>query len=67
MIEPTETESKEELDGFCDALISILAEARETPELFTNAPVTLPVKRLDDVKAARDLYLVWKQSSSRTI
>ena len=67
LIEPTETESKEELDGFCDALISILAEARETPELLTNAPVTLPVKRLDDVKAARDLDLVWKQSSSRTI
>ncbi len=54
MIEPTETESLETLDGFCDAMIRIAEEARETPELVKSAPLTAPVKRLDDVKAARE-------------
>lgn len=59
LIEPTETETKAELDAFVDALIAIRAEALADPELLKTAPHTLPVKRLDDVKAARDLDLAW--------
>lgn len=57
LIEPTETESRQEIDGFVAAMASILEEARQTPALVTTAPHTLPVKRLDDVKAARELDL----------
>lgn len=59
LIEPTETESKEVLDAFADAMIAILDEAKADPATLKNAPYTLPVKRLDDVKAARELNLVW--------
>jgi len=55
LIEPTETESIEELEGFVEAMASILKEAQETPDVVKNAPYTQPVKRLDDVKAAREL------------
>lgn len=61
LIEPTETEAKEVLDAFADTLIKILAEAKTNPELLKNAPHTLPVRRLDDVKAARELDLVFKE------
>ena len=57
LIEPTETESLEEMDGFVDALISIADEARQAPEQVTTAPHSLPVKRLDEVKAAKELDL----------
>jgi glycine dehydrogenase subunit 2 len=57
LIEPTETECKAELDDFVDAMRHILAEAQQQPELLKQAPHTLPVQRLDDVKAARDLDL----------
>jgi len=60
LIEPTETESKEALDGFVDAMAKIRHEAQTTPEVLKGAPHTLPVKRLDDVKAARELDLAWK-------
>jgi len=60
LIEPTETEAKEMLDGFIDALSQIREEAKTNPELVTGAPHTLPVKRLDDVRAARQLDLCWK-------
>lgn len=60
LIEPTETESPDELDGFADALVKILEEARTEPELVKGAPHTLPVRRLDDVRAARELNLVWR-------
>ena len=59
LIEPTETESKAELDAFVDALIAIREEARTTPEVVLGAPYELPVRRLDDVKAARELDLAW--------
>lgn len=62
LIEPTETESKEELDGFIDAMKKILAEARSQPELLKAAPYSTPVRRLDDVKAARELDLTWQAS-----
>jgi glycine dehydrogenase subunit 2 len=57
LIEPTETESKEELDAFVAAMKEIRAEAHSNPQLLKDAPHTLPVKRLDDVKAARELDL----------
>jgi glycine dehydrogenase subunit 2 len=54
MIEPTETETKETLDEFCEAMLAIAREAAESPELLKEAPHTRPVKRLDEVRAARD-------------
>ncbi len=59
LIEPTETEDKQTLDDFVQALREILEEAHTQPDLVKNAPHTLPVKRLDDVKAAKDLNIVW--------
>ncbi len=61
MIEPTETESKETLDAFCDAMIAIAREARENPEQVKNAPVTTPVCRLDEVLAAGKPDVCWKK------
>jgi glycine dehydrogenase subunit 2 len=60
LIEPTETESKEILDAFADTLIKIMEEAKTNPELLQTAPHTLPVRRLDEVKAARELDLTYK-------
>jgi len=57
MIEPTETESKQTLDAFADALIEIAREARENPEILKTAPHRTPVGRLDEVKAAKELVL----------
>ena len=57
MIEPTETESKQTLDAFAKAMQAIAKEAREQPELLQNAPHSTPVRRCDEVKAARDLVL----------
>lgn len=59
LIEPTETESKQDLDAFVTAMAAILDEAKKNPELLTRAPHSMPVRRLDEVKAARDLDLVW--------
>jgi glycine dehydrogenase subunit 2 len=53
MVEPTETETKESLDAYAEAIEQILAEAEEDPEIARNAPYTTPVRRLDEVKAAR--------------
>ena len=61
LIEPTETETKEEIDGFVSAMASILEEARTNPEIVTSAPHSMPVKRLDDVKAARELDLALRR------
>ena len=57
MIEPTETESKQTLDAFAEAMIKIAEEAHTTPELLKEAPHDTPVSRLDEVKAARELVL----------
>jgi len=54
MIEPTETETRESLDRFADAVDSILAEAEEDPEIARHAPYTTPVRRLDEVAATRN-------------
>ena len=60
MIEPTETESKETLDEFAAALKRIAEEARTVPELLHEAPHTAPFRRMDEVRAARDLILRWQ-------
>ncbi|MCB5246686.1 MAG: aminomethyl-transferring glycine dehydrogenase subunit GcvPB [Candidatus Cloacimonetes bacterium] len=55
MIEPTETESKESLDAFAAAMLEIAQECRENPELLHEAPLTTPVRRVDDVRAVKVL------------
>jgi glycine dehydrogenase subunit 2 len=59
MVEPTETESKESLEAFADALHRAAEEARENPHLLHEAPVTAPVRRLDEARAARQLKTRW--------
>ena len=59
MIEPTETESKETLDAFCEAMIQIAREAETDPRVIHDAPVTTPVRRLDQTRAARQPDLRW--------
>ena len=53
MAEPTETETKEELDRFCDAMLQIAGEAESDPEFVRNAPYTTPIRRLDEARASR--------------
>jgi glycine dehydrogenase subunit 2 len=62
LIEPTETESKQTLDAFVDAMKEVLEEARTHPQRIKSAPHSTPVRRLDDVKAARELDLRWKRA-----
>ena len=57
MIEPTESESKQTLDAFADAMLKIAEEAHTNPELLKEAPHTTPIGRLDEVKAAKELVL----------
>jgi glycine dehydrogenase subunit 2 len=54
MIEPTETETRERLDGFVEAMRRIAREAVDEPELLRTAPHTRPVQRLDEVRAAKE-------------
>lgn len=60
LIEPTETEAREALDGFVDAMVAVLREAQTDAPHVKGAPYTMPVRRLDDVRAAKQLDLVWK-------
>ena len=64
MIEPTETETRETLDKFCEAMIAIAREAAESPDTVKHAPSLTPFSRLDEVKAARELNLRWTQKKS---
>jgi glycine dehydrogenase subunit 2 len=59
LIEPTESEARETLDGFIDAMIKIQQEAETETDMVKGAPYTQPVRRLDDVKAAKELDLTW--------
>jgi glycine dehydrogenase subunit 2 len=61
LIEPTETESKQEIDAFIEAMIAIEKEAEEDAARVKGAPYTLPVRRLDDVRAAKQLDLTYQQ------
>src|ERR1700726_5357953 len=63
LIEPTETEGKDVLDAFVTAMTQIQEEAEQEPERVTSAPHTMPVRRLDDVRAARQLDLTWKPTA----
>jgi len=57
MIEPTETESKQTLDAFADVMVKIAQEAKENPQLLHDAPHVAPTRRLDEVRAAKQLVL----------
>jgi len=63
LIEPAETESKETLDAFVASMKEILQEIESQPDMVKGAPHTLSVRKLDDVKAARELDLAWKPSA----
>ncbi len=63
LIEPTETETKEELDHFCDAMAVIRREMEREPEKLRSAPHTMPVRRLDDVRAVKQPDLAWKPAA----
>lgn len=60
MIEPTETESKQTLDGFVEAMKQIAKEAKETPDLVKTAPHTTPITRIDEVFAAKKMILTYR-------
>ncbi|MEE9912237.1 MAG: aminomethyl-transferring glycine dehydrogenase subunit GcvPB [Deltaproteobacteria bacterium] len=62
MIEPTETESKETLDAFCDAMMTIAREAKDNPGRVKETPLSTPVSRLDEVLAARKPDVAWKRT-----
>jgi len=64
MIEPTETESKETLDAYIEAMKEIAREAEENPEILRTAPHNTPVRRLDNVRAARQPDLRWRTGTS---
>ncbi|MEA3431258.1 MAG: aminomethyl-transferring glycine dehydrogenase subunit GcvPB, partial [candidate division WOR-3 bacterium] len=59
MIEPTETESKDTLDRFVDAMIRIQKEAKQSPDILHRAPENTPVRRLDEIKAVKELKVNW--------
>ena len=60
MIEPTESSSPEEVDAFCDAMLAIAHEAEHDPQLVKTAPHETPVRRVDEVRAARSLKVRWQ-------
>ena len=66
LIEPTETEAKQELDAFVDALVAIQREAEQDAAKVKGAPYTLPVRRLDDVRAAKQLDLAYVEPQPQT-
>ena len=59
MVEPTETETKQTLDDFADAMKQILKESKENPEIVLSAPQNTPVGRIDEVLAAKEPILSW--------
>jgi glycine dehydrogenase subunit 2 len=63
MIEPTETETKERLDGFAEVVRSILEEAKDDPEVARTAPHTTPVRRLDEAGAAKRPVVRWRPAA----
>ncbi len=66
LIEPTETESKQVLDAFIAALVELRELAYSDPQQLTTAPHSTPVRRLDDVRAAKQPDLVWRGAPSRS-
>ena len=66
MIEPTETESRETLEDFASAMNTILEEAKEKPELLRKSPMHTPVRRLDELKANKELKVKWKGGKDKS-
>ena len=64
LIEPTETESIDALDYFIESMVKIQEEAEHEADKVKGAPHTLPVRRLDDVKAARELDIAWNRKDN---
>jgi glycine dehydrogenase subunit 2 len=67
MIEPTETETPETLDGFVEAMLSIAQEAKDQPEIVKTAPHSTPVGRLDEARAARKPVLRWEPPNAKQV
>lgn len=67
LIEPTETESKQELDRFCDALASVAQRAAAGDQALKGAPYFAPKKRLDETRAARKPILKWTPPAPEAI
>ncbi|NHJ32821.1 MAG: glycine dehydrogenase subunit 2 [Asgard group archaeon] len=65
MVEPTETETKQTLDDFADAMKQILKESKENPEIVLNAPQKTPVSRIDEVLAAKEPILTWRMKQQK--
>jgi len=63
MIEPTETETREMLDAFIEAMIELAEEADNDPDILRNAPMTTPIGRLDEVAAAKNMDLVYTKNT----
>ncbi len=67
MIEPTEAESKQALDAFCDAMLAVAHEAETNPELLKSAPTSAPLRRLDEAMAARKPVLRWRSPAEQGV
>lgn len=67
MIEPTETEGKENLDEFVEIMREIAEDARTNPEKIQNAPYNTPVRRLDEVSAARNPKIIWREEENESL
>jgi glycine dehydrogenase subunit 2 len=67
MIEPTETESKETLDQFCDVMIQICKEAETTPEVLKSAPTSQIVGRLDEAQAVKQLDVAYRPWAKKKV
>jgi glycine dehydrogenase subunit 2 len=63
LIEPTETETRQELDAFAAALVDIRDQAYAAPDTIKAAPISMPVRRLDDVRAVKQLDVVWRPNA----
>jgi glycine dehydrogenase subunit 2 len=67
MVEPTENESKETLDGFIDVMRKIAEEAKNDPEMVKSAPHTTPIGRVDDVLAAKHPVTTYRQLKAENV
>ena len=65
MIEPTDSESKETLDHFIDVMKQIRKDAEDHPDILKSAPHNTPVRRLDEVKAIKELKVKWTNQNSK--
>ena len=66
MIEPAESVDPEEVEAFCDAMLAIAGECENDPDLVKSAPHDTPVKRVDEVRAARNLKVRWTPEETQS-